>query len=71
MRMKVQETKPQGGLGLFGVVQVVLLVLKLCGLINWSWWCVLIPLWISLGIFVIALLVIVAAGLWSNRKSGW
>lgn len=36
-------------MGILGVLQIVFLVLKLTGLITWSWLVVLIPLWISLG----------------------
>lgn len=38
------------------VVQIILIVLKLCGVINWSWFAVLTPIWISLIIlfFVLA-----------------
>lgn len=35
-------------LGIDGVLAIVFVVLKLCGLIDWSWWWVLSPLWISL-----------------------
>lgn len=44
------------GTNIFTVVQVVFLILKLCGLINWSWWWVLSPLWISVGICIIVLI---------------
>ena len=37
-----------GGLALSEVLLVVFIVLKLLGVINWSWWWVLSPLWISL-----------------------
>jgi hypothetical protein len=32
--------------------------LKLCGVINWSWWWVMSPLWITLGLVVIIALAI-------------
>lgn len=32
-------------MSLLGTVFVVLLVLKLTGLITWSWWWVLAPIW--------------------------
>ena len=32
------------------VVQIILIVLKLTRVIDWSWWVVLIPLWFELGI---------------------
>lgn len=37
-------------IGLLGVLQIIFIVLKLCGLIDWSWWKVFIPMWIDLGI---------------------
>ena len=43
-------------MGILDVVQIVLIVLKFCGLITWSWWAVFFPLWISLGIVVIRIL---------------
>ena len=46
------------GLGILGVLEVVFVVLKLLKLIDWSWWLVLIPLWIDLGI---AALIIICA----------
>ena len=33
------------GLGLFGVMGVVFIILKLVGVINWSWWLVTLPFW--------------------------
>lgn len=39
-----------GGMGLGSVLLVVFVVLKLCGVIAWSWWWVLSPLWIGLAI---------------------
>jgi hypothetical protein len=44
------------GMGLDIVIFIVFLVLKLCGVITWSWWWVLSPIWISWGI---AILVVV------------
>lgn len=35
------------GLTLADLFLVAFVVLKLCGLINWSWWWVLSPIWIS------------------------
>ena len=36
---------------------VAFVVLKLCGLINWSWWWVLSPLWINLIIAIFVILI--------------
>lgn len=44
------------GIGLLGVLQIVLIVLKAFGLIDWPWLLVLFPLWIELA-FVAVFLV--------------
>lgn len=47
-----------GGIGFFGLLGIVFIVLKLTGYINWSWWWVTAPLW---GGFALLLLVIAVA----------
>lgn len=37
----------RNGLTLADVLLVVFIILKLCGVVNWSWWWVLSPIWIS------------------------
>ena len=49
------------GLGVLGVLQIIFLVLKLTGLITWSWVLVLIPLWISLGILALVVMAVIIA----------
>lgn len=44
-----------GGLGLPGVLLVVFVVLKLVGVITWSWLWVLSPLWIPLALVLVVL----------------
>ena len=39
------------------ILLVVFIVLKLCHVIDWSWWWVLSPLWIPAGIAVGGLLI--------------
>ena len=51
-----------GGIGFAGeLLTVAFVVLKLCGVIAWSWWWVLSPIWISilLVITILTLAVIV------------
>ena len=59
-----------GGLSILGVVEIVFIILKLLGIINWSWWIVLIPLWIELGIklLIIRVIIIVAIIMANKRK---
>jgi hypothetical protein len=44
------------GLSFTELLLIVFIVLKLTGVINWSWWWVLSPLWITLGIVLIILI---------------
>lgn len=46
------------GLGFADVLTIVFIVLKLVGVINWSWIWVLSPIWICLGIYLIILLLL-------------
>ena len=47
-----------GGIGFFGLLAIVFIVLKLTKVIAWSWFWVLAPVWISvilwLGLLVLA-----------------
>lgn len=44
------------GVSFTELLLIVFIVLKLTNVINWSWWWVLSPLWISLGIVLIILI---------------
>lgn len=46
-----------GGIGFAGLLTIAFVVLKLCKVISWSWWWVLSPLWISVGIAIIAIII--------------
>lgn len=51
--MATSNTTQRSGVSLSTVVQTVFIILKLTGLVDWSWWVVLIPLWIGLGTLVL------------------
>jgi hypothetical protein len=44
------------GVGFTGLLQVAFIVLKLCGIINWSWWWVLCPSLLMTGFLLIGLI---------------
>ena len=46
-----------GGLSLSTVLFLIFLVLKLCGVITWSWWWVTAPLWGGIAL-ILAILVV-------------
>lgn len=53
-----EKTKySSGGIGFFGLLQVAFIILKVTGLVDWSWWTVFIPLMINAGLFVLILLI--------------
>ena len=57
MNSSSHNTSTKGGLGLWGTICVVLIILKLFDLIEWSWLWVLFPLWAPIALFL-AILVI-------------
>ena len=48
----------RGGIGFLGMLGILFIGLKLTGVIDWSWWLVLAPLWIPWGIVLMGILVI-------------
>lgn len=55
-----EPTSQSGGIGFFGVLTIVFVVLKLCAVINWSWWLVLLPLYAPITLAVLILLLLAA-----------
>ena len=47
----------QGSIGICGVLTIVFIVLKLVGVIAWSWWVVLLPLIIPCALLVVLVAV--------------
>ena len=47
----MKDSGSGGGLGLAGVLTVIFFVLKVLGVIDWSWIWVFSPLWISVLLF--------------------
>lgn len=52
-----------GGIGFVGLLTIAFIVLKLAHIIDWSWWWVLSPIWISaslIAVIVIVCLIVLA-----------
>ena len=64
----MSDSKSNGGLGISGVLTIVFIVLKLVGVIDWSWLWVLSPLWINVGIVIILAIIIVIINNKSKNK---
>lgn len=56
----VKEKVVYRGPGILGILGVAFVVLKLIGVINWSWWWVTAPFW---GPFALVLVVLVIVGI--------
>lgn len=54
----MNKSTSSGGIGFLGILGIVFIVLKLVGIINWSWWWVLAPIWIP---FIVWLTIILFA----------
>ena len=61
--------KVELGSGLITLLTCIFVVAKIWGKIDWSWWIVLSPLWISLilGVFVLIIVIIIMIiGAWKD-----
>jgi len=68
---ETKSTTAGGGVGIAGLLGVVFVILKLTGVIAWSWLWVLAPFWIPIVIFAAFLpvmLVIAAAAVAKAMK---
>ena len=65
-----QTTSSNNGIGFFGLLTILFIGLKLTGVIDWTWWWVLSPLWISgiIGFVVLVLMFLIVALIrWADR----
>lgn len=51
------------GLSFLGLLTIVFILLKLAGVIAWSWWFVLLPFWGPLALFVLIAITAAAVAL--------
>lgn len=61
--MSDSASSSSSGIGFAGALTILFIALKLLDKIDWSWWWVLAPLWISagVGVVVIGAVLLVAA----------
>lgn len=61
----ISSSSSVGGIGFCGLLTITFIVLRLLDVISWSWWWVLSPMWIPLGIcIVIGVIAIVIWLIW-------
>ena len=54
----MEENNTTVGIGFFGLLQLVFITMKLLDKIKWSWWIVLSPTLVWLGIMFVLLIVL-------------
>lgn len=54
----MRESNSSSGVGISAILTIIFIVLKCLGVINWSWWWVLSPIWISWAIVLFVVLII-------------
>lgn len=67
-----EKSSSSGGIGVLGLLGVAFVVLKLTGVINWSWWWVTAPFWggfaLVLGFLLAAFLIACLGGVLTSRR---
>lgn len=58
----MNNKQASGGIGFTSLLTIVFIALKLCGVITWSWWWVLSPLWISVILGLVLIIIALLAG---------
>jgi hypothetical protein len=53
-----KKSSSSSGIGVFGLLGVAFVILKLCKVIDWSWWYVTMPFWGGL-VLVLGILFII------------
>lgn len=69
--MSDNSAKRSGGIGFFGMLAILFIGLKLGGIIAWSWWWVLAPLWgpLAFALLLIVFGVLIALALGASGKN--
>lgn len=66
--MNNKKSGAGGGIGFFGLLTIVFIVLKLLNVISWSWWWVLSPLWIPVALGIVIWLIACIVAIFLNRR---
>jgi len=58
----MESSSTSSGIGLSGILTIIFVIFKLLDKLDWSWWWIFSPLWISfgIGIFIFIICSIVA-----------
>ena len=65
----MENNYKSGGIGFVGLLTIVFITLKLCGVISWSWVWVLAPIWITLAVTILIVIAIAIITAIITRRS--
>lgn len=65
----MSKQKTGKGIGFTGLLTIAFIVLKLCSVIDWSWWWVLSPMWIWLLVVIFCTLLVVAIDVYEQAQN--
>jgi phosphoglycerol transferase MdoB-like AlkP superfamily enzyme len=65
--MSSKTSSSSSGIGVLGLLGVSFVVLKLCGIITWSWWWVTAPFWGGFALALVVFVVICGVMIWQER----
>ena len=68
---KGKSTVIYGGMGFFEVLGLILIVLKLCKVIDLSWWLVLLPIYGPIALYIAGLLIVLLIAVISGLIQGF
>ena len=67
MNNQVNKTSIKVGSPATVVLTIVFVILKLTGVITWSWWFVLAPLWVPVALFLLVVLGVVIFTIFNKK----
>ena len=62
------KTSAYGGVGFSGLLTVAFVVLKLIGRIDWPWWWVVSPIWISILAYAVIVIWVAIVLTWVGKN---
>lgn len=65
--MSKSNTSSSGGIGFVGLLTIVFITLKLTNFIQWSWWWVLSPALIGIGLWIVVIVGVLGLAIWAKK----
>jgi hypothetical protein len=56
--MGKESNSSSSGVSLLGLLGIAFVILKLCNVIDWSWWWVTLPFWGGLALVLLVVLIV-------------